>query len=94
MDPNSATPLITFSVFLDYAQSKDIALVRLDLLNKGIDQDEGRKVVQSLLDHYRNDDDFVSIENFNHRPSEFDFDDHMSKMNERWKQERGTVTMN
>ena len=93
MDPNSATPLVTFSVFNDYAQSKDVALVRCDVLNKGINSEEGRKVVQSLLDHYRCDEDFVSIETFNHRPAEFDFDDHMSKMNDRWKQERETVTV-
>lgn len=93
MDPTSATPLLTFSVFNDYAQTKDVALVRCDLLSKGIANDEGRKVVQSLLDHYRIDEDFVSIETFNHRPSEFDFDDHMSRMNDRWQKERGTVTM-
>ena len=93
MDPQSATPLVTFSIFNDYAQTKHISLVRCDLLNKGINGDEGRKVVQSLLDHYRNDEDYAAIETFNHRPSEFDFDDHMSKMNDRWKEEHGTVTM-
>jgi len=94
MDPHSATPLLTFSVFNDYADSKDVALVRCDFLNKGIDNEEGRKVVQSLLDHYRDDTDFERIETFNHRPSEFDFDDHISKMNVRWKEDPGTVTMN
>lgn len=93
MDPHSATPLVTFSVFNDYADTKEVSLVRCDLLNKGIGNDEGRKVVESLIDHYRNDEDFESIETFNHRPSEFDFDDHISKMNERWKQDSGTVTM-
>jgi len=93
MDPHSATPLLTFSVFNDYADSKEVSLVRCDFLNKGIDNDEGRKVVQSLLDHYRNDEDYESIETFNHRPSEFDFDDHISKMNDRWKEDRGTVTI-
>jgi hypothetical protein len=48
MDPNAATPLLTFSVFNDYADSKDISLVRCDILNRGIQDDEGRKVVQSV----------------------------------------------
>lgn len=94
MDPSSATPLLTFSVFNDYAQTKDVALVRCDLVNRNLGPEEGRKAVQALLENYRNDEDFESIEVFNHRPSEFDFDDHISKMNERWKQDRDTVTMN
>ena len=93
MDPHSATPLITFSVFNDYAKSKDVSLVRCDILNEGINGDEGRRVVEGILEHYRNDDDFVSVETFNHRPSEFDFDDHVSRMNDRWKNEQGTVNM-
>ena len=57
MDPHSATPLLTFSVFNDYIDTKDVALVRCDILNKNIQDDEGRKVVESLLDNYRKDDD-------------------------------------
>jgi hypothetical protein len=75
MDPHSATPLLTFSVFDDFAESKDVTLVRVDLFNKGIQDEEGRKVVESLLDHYRNDADYASIETFNRRPGDFDFDD-------------------
>jgi hypothetical protein len=93
MDPHSATPLLTFSVFDDFAESKDVTLVRVDLFNKGIQDEEGRKVVESLLDHYRNDDDYASIETFNRRPEDFDFDKHLSKMNKRWKTESETVTM-
>jgi hypothetical protein len=48
MDPNAATPLLTFSVFNDYADSKDASLVRCDILNRGIHDFEGRKVVQSV----------------------------------------------
>jgi hypothetical protein len=48
MDPNAATPLLTFSVFNDYADSGDISLVRCDIINRGIQDDEGRKVVQSV----------------------------------------------
>jgi hypothetical protein len=87
MDPNAATPLLTFSVFDDYSESKDMSLVRCDILNRGMHEDEGRKVVQSVLDNYRKKDAFVAVKTFNERPDAFDFDDYISRMNDRWKQE-------
>ena len=50
MDPARAQPLLTFSVFDDFADDKDLTLIRADILNKGIDQDEGLKIVQNMLD--------------------------------------------
>lgn len=84
MDPHSATPLLTFSVFNDYATSKDISLVRCDILNRSIASDEGKKVVQALLDNYRMDESFHSVQSFNENPNAFDIDDYISQMNERW----------
>jgi hypothetical protein len=87
MDPQSATPLLTFSLFDDYADSKNISLVRCDVLNKNINIQEGRKVVQSLLDNYRREVDFGVVKLFNQRPNAFDIDDHISRMNVRWSQD-------
>mmetsp|Transcript_11241 Transcript_11241/g.14812 ORF Transcript_11241/g.14812 Transcript_11241/m.14812 type:complete len:225 (+) Transcript_11241:143-817(+) len=84
MDPHSASPLMTFSVFDDYADSKDVTLVRCDIFNKSIQIEEGRKVVQSLLDNYRKSEEFTSIKVFNERPAAFDVDDHISRMNKTW----------
>ena len=92
MDPHSASPLLTFSIFNDYADSKDVALVRCDILNKSIQTEEGRKVVQSLLDNYRKAEDFSAVKVFNDRPSAFDVDDHISRMNKRWT-EYGVATV-
>lgn len=87
MDPHSATPLLTFSVFDDYANTKEICLVRCDVLNKNISDDECEKVVQSLLDNYGKDDNFGLVEMFNKQPNAFDVDDFLSQMNDRWKQD-------
>lgn len=87
MDPQSATPLITFSLFDDYANDKDITLIRGDILNVSIEEQEGRKLVQSILDNYRIEEEFPSIKTFNKNPSKFDFDDYISRMNERWKKQ-------
>ena len=91
MDPNAATPLITFSVFDDYASDKDTVLVRCDVLNKNIEDIEARKVVASVLANYGGDEEFPSIESFNKKPDSFDVDDFISRMNDRWKQEPDTM---
>ena len=85
MDPHSATPLLTFSVFDDYSSSKDIYLVRCDILNENIDIDEGQKVVESILDNYRREEEYGAIKLFNEHPNDFDVDDFISRMNDRWK---------
>jgi len=86
MDPHSATPLLTFSVFDDLAASKNLTLVRCDVLNKNIQYDEALRVVQSVLDNYRNEHEFASVETFNDEPNSFDVDDYVSRMNDKWKQ--------
>ena len=93
MDPHSASPLLTFSVFDDYADEKDTTLIRCDILNNSIETEEGRKVVQSLLDNYRTTEEFnETVKVFNERPSDFDFDDHISRMNKKWI-EYGSATI-
>lgn len=84
MDPSSATPLLTFSVFDDYSESKDVTLVRCDILNKNLDEEESLKVVQSVLENYKSM--FGVVQTFNERPNSFDINDYISRMNDRWKQ--------
>jgi len=91
MDPHSATPLLTFSVFTDLADTKDVTLVRCDVLNTNISESEALKVVQSVLDNYRNQDDFTAVKTFNERPNAFDIDDYISRMNDRWNRGPPTV---
>jgi len=93
MDPNSASPLITFSVFADLAETKDVTLVRVDVLNKNISEAEGLKVVRSVLDNYSREDEYNgSVRTFNERPKAFDIDDYISRMNDRWKQDPPSVS--
>lgn len=85
MDPAAATPLLTFSVFTDYADTKDVSLVRCDITNKSIEEEEAAKVVEGMLDHYRSDEEYASVQMFNKKPSDFDIDDFISRMNDRWQ---------
>jgi hypothetical protein len=85
MDPSAAQPLLTFTVFDDYAKDKDVTLVRCDILNKGIHDTEGRKIVENMLESYRSDVEFATVKTFNERPNSFDVDDYISRQNEKWR---------
>ena len=52
MDPNRAQPLMTFSVFNDLAESHDLSWVRSGIINQGIEEDDGRKVLENMLNAY------------------------------------------
>jgi hypothetical protein len=85
MDPNRAQPLMTFSVFNDLADSHDLSLVRCDIINNGIEDDEGRKVMQNMLNSYHIEEDYSRVTAFNQDPAKFDVDDYISCMNQKWK---------
>jgi hypothetical protein len=91
MDPNSAQPLMTFSIFNDLVESHDISLVRCDIINKGISESEGRRVMDLLLDSYRVDEDFDRwVKMFNEQPATFDIDDYIACMSQKWKSEESS----
>ena len=93
MDPSAAQPLLTFSIFDDYADSKDLALVRCDILNKGVHDDEGRKIVESIVDSYTCDVEYATVETFNKQPQSFDVDDYISRQNEKWRKGPPSVSV-
>lgn len=90
MDPSAAQPLLSFSVFDDYAEEKDLALVRADILNKGIADDEGLKIVKDMLDKYAVEDEYMDVYAFNKKPETFDFDGFISQQNQKWKADQQT----
>lgn len=86
MDPVAATPLLTFSIFDDYAIDKNITLIRCDVLNNGIDQQEGRTIVQNLLNNYKNEVTYYSnVHAFNKHPDKFDFESYVEQMKVEWQ---------
>jgi hypothetical protein len=57
VDPARAPPLLTFSVFVDYADHElDLTMVRTDVIAKTIDDQEALKVVANMIDAYRKDE--------------------------------------
>jgi len=85
MDPTNAQPLITYSVFDDLVDSHGMGLVRIDVINNAIEDGEALLAVGAMLDSYGKDEEFTNIHAFNKKPEAFDFDDYISRQNQRWK---------
>mmetsp|Transcript_20344 Transcript_20344/g.29418 ORF Transcript_20344/g.29418 Transcript_20344/m.29418 type:complete len:165 (+) Transcript_20344:1215-1709(+) len=87
-DPASAPPLMTISLFDDYSSSKDLTLIRCDVVNKSLQattnnpKQEARQIVQHLLDNYFAEDD---VRAFNKTPGSFDYDDYIARQSQKWK---------
>lgn len=82
----AANPLMSFSVFNDFADKKDLTLIRVDILNRGIEDAEGYKVTQLMLDAYSNDAEYqLLVVPFNAEPDSFDVDDFISRQSEKWR---------
>lgn len=81
MDPAAAQPLITISVFDDLAEKSDVVLLRCDIINKGIEDDEGYKICQNLIKDYL---DFDSVEMFNTKPDAFNIDEFVKEKQAQW----------
>ena len=81
MDPAAAQPLITISVFDDLAETKDVVLLRCDIINKGIEDDEGYKICQNLIKDYLHGD---AVQMFNTKPDAFNIDDFVKEKQAQW----------
>lgn len=81
MDPAAAQPLITISVFDDLAEKKDVVLLRCDIINKGIEDDEGYKICQNLIKDYLHGD---AVRMFNTKPDAFNIDEFVKEKQAQW----------
>eukprot|EP00571_Detonula_confervacea_P002067 CAMPEP_0172324518 /NCGR_PEP_ID=MMETSP1058-20130122/51563_1 /TAXON_ID=83371 /ORGANISM="Detonula confervacea, Strain CCMP 353" /LENGTH=302 /DNA_ID=CAMNT_0013040813 /DNA_START=86 /DNA_END=994 /DNA_ORIENTATION=+ len=85
MDPARAQPLLTISLFDDMAKEKDVTLVRCDIINQGIQDDEGYNICKHLLDDYFEEDNFRDVHMFNKKPDAFDVDAFVKEKEQQWK---------
>lgn len=83
LDPAAAQPLLTISVFDDLTESKDVTLLRCDIINRGIEDDEGYKLCQNLINDYL---DFEGVHMFNKKPDAFDVDEFVKEKEQKWKE--------
>lgn len=90
MDPNGAHPLLTISIFDELAE-KGVSLVRCDIINRGISEEEGYKISQSLLDEYSAEGETVDVSIFNNEPGSFDVDAFIKRKERQWNEDSSTV---
>lgn len=83
MDPAAAQPLLTISVFDDLAETKDVVLLRCDIINRGIEDGEGYKLCQNLINDYL---EFEGVHMFNKKPDEFDVDAFVKEKEQKWNE--------
>jgi len=83
MDPAAAQPLLTISVFDDLAETKDVVLLRCDIINRGIEDGEGYKLCQSLINDYL---DFEGVHMFNNKPEAFNVDEFVKEKEQKWNE--------
>jgi ATP11 protein len=93
MDPLSASPLITLSLFDDFAKDKNVTLVRCNILNQNIAENEARKVAELILENYQVEEDSNDVITFNKTPDQFDLDNFISRMKYRWKSQPPSVDL-
>ena len=87
MDPNRAQPLLTFSLFDDLCDDKDLGLVRADIVNKGISHFEGLQIVKNTIDCYGKDGEYGLVKVFNEQPGVFDVEDYIAIQRGKWRME-------
>ena len=86
MDPSAASPLLTISIFDDLAVAKGVTLVRCDIINRGISEEEGYKICKGLLEDYSEEDRFGDVHMFNKMTEKFDADKYVEERERRWKE--------
>ena len=74
-NPLSANPYLVLTLFDELIRVKHLALLRGDVISN-MTQDEGGTVMEMLLDSYLVDSEFEKVRQFNHNPSQFDFERH------------------
>ncbi|DAZ99864.1 TPA: hypothetical protein N0F65_008607 [Lagenidium giganteum] len=72
-NPALAPPCVTVSLYKDLVDTKDLALVRTDVINM-LDKPESEMLMKQVIASYLDDNLFSWVDKFNHKSQEFDFE--------------------
>mmetsp|Transcript_17351 Transcript_17351/g.35764 ORF Transcript_17351/g.35764 Transcript_17351/m.35764 type:complete len:240 (-) Transcript_17351:12-731(-) len=92
-DPANAKPVISFSVFDDYIESKNMTLVRADIIVDTFKEGEPEKILGGILKRFDGrtcETDWV--DKFNNSPAEFDFEGFIEDSRKLWFEKDKVVT--
>ncbi|GMI27593.1 hypothetical protein TeGR_g8198 [Tetraparma gracilis] len=84
-DPANTNPMLSFSVFDEFLESRNVALIRADVISKALEEEDAKKVIRGVLSNF--DGRSLSrdwVDEFNNRPAEFDFDKYVALQRASW----------
>ena len=72
-DPSKAPPYMALSIYDELVSSKEVALLRADIIAADITKPVGNRIVKYLREFYADPGKFEWVKAFNCRPREFDY---------------------
>ncbi|KAI9916556.1 hypothetical protein PsorP6_017027 [Peronosclerospora sorghi] len=72
-NPSAAPPCVAVSLYDNLIATKDLALVRADVIHM-LDKKESQLLLHQLLTSYQRDELYDLVDKFNNKPNQFDFE--------------------
>lgn len=92
-DPAAAEPYLALEYFDDLAEQSDLVLCRGEIGRGKLTRDEADQLRRMVEGHYGDDRLYAqTVEAFNHRPGEFDFEAHLAECVKVWWEEQPSST--
>ena len=86
-DPANASPLLSFSIFSEFAAAKNLTLIRADIVSPALEEGDARKIIAATLANFDGNDDEDSVDwvnLFNNDPEKFDFEKFVEEQRASW----------
>ena len=77
-NPTGANPYMVVTAFEEFMDSKDIVLLRGDLISH-LDEDEGKALLTMLLNDYLVEPEFQKVKQFNFEPNDFKYQEYIDQ---------------
>ena len=77
-------------MFDELVRVKQLALLRGDVISH-MTQEEGRVVMEQVLDSYLIDSQYEQVRAFNHTPQSFDFEKHTQESIQRFREKQSAM---
>ena len=84
-NPLNANPYLVLTFFDELITSKNLALLRGDVISH-MSRLEGATIMEQVLQSYLVDSEYETVRQFNHEPSSFDFETYTKRSIQRFRQ--------
>ncbi|KAL3672834.1 hypothetical protein V7S43_002122 [Phytophthora oleae] len=80
-NPSAAPPCVAVSLYDDLLATKELTLVRADVINM-LDKTESQLLLKQMLASYQDDKLYEHVDKFNNKPEQFDFEAYRLLLND------------